>query len=328
MAADGREPLSPRQPGLRHVGRPARGPEAVDRGLRDRGRERGARRQGGRGRHGRQRHAHARRPAGAGEGRRRAGEAARPLSLCDPRPVRRPHGVERQQVGRHLRSGAVVPAAAGVRRRARLGHAALSGQRILPRVRRVQLRRDRARRHDRGGVGRAHQSGRGPERRTAGALGPGEGQRQARGHPHAGGGGRDARVRWRYQDLALPHGQHPRRRLHGQPRRSSAGTSARINLPDGKTALRRSRSIHPPGERRPGAHRWSLVDRIHGRGPPSSGSPGAGRHPYPWPNTRSTSRGRRPACNIRASSSTGSRTSPRLCSSSQRTRSTRTHGSR
>ena len=58
--------------------------------------------------------------------------------------LRRPHRGDAEQERRDLRHRAVVSAHGGVRRPARLGHAALPRPRVLPRIRRLRLRGDRA----------------------------------------------------------------------------------------------------------------------------------------------------------------------------------------
>ena len=95
---------------------------------------------------------------------RRPAQAAHPLSLYRAGGQRRTHRPCANQEWRDLRHRPMVSAHGGVRRSARLGHAALSGVGILSRIWRFRLRRDRALGHAGGGLGRAGQSGRGSDR--------------------------------------------------------------------------------------------------------------------------------------------------------------------
>ncbi len=138
------------------------------------------------------------------------------VPLPDPRRLGRPHLVGHVQARRDLRHGPVVPAHVRLRRPARLGHAALPRQRVLPRIRPLRLLRHRAVEHDRRRLRRAGEPQRRPDRQTQIArlaqarnsdktvfIRTADEVERPRQPPQAG----------RHADLALPHGPHPRRRL-------------------------------------------------------------------------------------------------------------------
>ena len=164
-----------------------------------------------------QRHGHegGPRPPAAAQGE----AGARDLLVVPLRPQPQPDGHRGDRRRRDLRGRAVVPAARGLRRRPGLEHrAVLRAGRVLPGVRELRREHHRAGRHDRGGDGRAPESGRGADRDPALAPGAGADQREHGRDPRPRRGGRSRLTPGRgvrHPHLAVHRRQRPRFRLGG-----------------------------------------------------------------------------------------------------------------